>query len=492
MNDNDILEMVRRINQKKNPQAQLSPGSDYDPEDTSAPNDYIPRTSTDNDSQDDDAPVANKFTPSGKDVPVDSGSEDMASSLPSRSGDKDDDEDDTTPIAAKVPSRQPANEPEEDNDSNPKQNFSPLTNDNSEALKDAQAKADRNMLGVNLLNAGQTIGEAFSRNKFNRDVNKSLEANANSPVTDIAKQQASRKTDIDNLEAMYKQASNEKLRDPNSDISVATRNLLNDLGMNFGDGVSAYDVQQSTNIDKLLGVKARTDERLQEAQEKASSRADAANDKNKAEQDKRDQYIWARALQQARGDKDISTAVTSANRLQNTLNNLSQKSVVSPQDLNELQQLTVAVQGLNGRSGIAERQERYAHSLGLKATELQQFLSGQMTDVGKQNDILMKMKELARLEVGNFTNNLANRFKYKTAGLGSVLSRHPEYQQDLEDLKGAAGSQVVGSAEQDKDRNPASSDIHTTGLAPNEIRRVTSDGRSAIFNPLTKEFVRYE
>lgn len=425
------------------------------------------------------------------------------STTPMASDDSDDSKDDDTDATKKIAttkktsSRAPASTPaatpktdgSDDSDDKDESDY-----DHSDALKEAQGKADRNHLNANLLDAGQTINEALSRTKFNRDVNKTLQSTADDPVKDVQMQQTVQKNDLDNLAKMYKTSSDSKLRDPDSDISKGTRTLLKQMGINTGETTSAFDVQQSTAIDKLLGIKATGDLRAQMASERSQDRADRMDEKRTDEQNKRDQYIWNRGLQQARGDKDISTAVTAANRLQNTLNNLQEKSVVSPQDLRELQQLTVAVQGLNGRSGVHEREDRYANSLGLKSTDMEQFLTGQMTDVGKQNDILAKMKELARLEVGNFNGNLANRFAYKTAGMGDILKRHPEYSADLDQLKNAAMGQVVGSKEDSSagasgGRAPAAA---TPSLASNEVRRQLPDGKVGIFNVLTKEFVRYE
>jgi len=164
--------------------------------------------------------------------------------------------------------------------------FVDKTYNSLDRLADAQEAARLNNLNVNLLNAGQGLNEALNHRKFDRTVNENLAKTANQPVEFYKEHEAAQKSDLDVLNTLYKQSTAQHLRDPNSDISKATRQMFAKMGIALDPGTSAMDVEQSDNLARLVGIKENADSRRDAARERNADRQDRLNDKEEARTEK--------------------------------------------------------------------------------------------------------------------------------------------------------------------------------------------------------------
>lgn len=359
----------------------------------------------------------------------------MADSLAARSGGINN-VPSATPTAT-APQRAPVTKPVDTTDNEEDASTTePLQHDTKQNLLDAQSATRSNTLNANLLNAGQTINEAINRTKFNRDVNKNLEKQANMPVEQYKERQAGEKSDLDLLQQMYKQSTNAQLADPNSDISNSVRELFGKLGVPLPEGISALAVENTPQFDKLLGAKLKADStkeaavlRQQQHQDTMDQRKELA-EKTNLSRDVRN------LIGGAKRDKIFQDNLNRSNQVSRALGNLEIGGKIMPQDLMDLEALTISNSGANaGNSTGHEREKRFATSLGLTLSEYLQFLSGKPIDIGKENQILQRFQELAKREVNNFRDSAKKRITTLGSGHAAGLKKYPDIANDVEELQ---------------------------------------------------------
>jgi hypothetical protein len=242
---------------------------------------------------------------------------------------------------------------------------------------------------------------------------------------------------VEQLEERQKFGRASDLMDPNSVQSNVARNLakaqLKAAGQdpNQVDGMSAQDLKDfmQSGLTALESSQARK----QNAQLMASFR-----DTNL--QDKQDFRAHQAVLAKLKGDKTLTETANRSNNVANALRNAEATGKITAQDFHDLQQLLIANMGMTGGASAAERMQRQADTLGVKASELQQFLTGNPQDVGKGNPLFDRFKHLGSMEVKNFRKRAEDRVKALTAGNEGMYRRNTE---NAEGLK-AVTDQMLG------------------------------------------------
>lgn len=412
----------------------------------------------------------------------------MAESLRVRSGD----DMMAPPAPAPAPRRSLASKKTEAKETAKPVDYKAPEHDSSERLKEAQGKAGLNELNAQLTGAGQTVNEAFSRAKFNRDGIESLHKNANRPVDEYNQQEAGTKSDLDIVKKMYDQATTAKMADPNSDLSVATRNLFKQMGINLAPNVSALDMQNSGQLDKLIGIKERSKDRALQLKMHEDQMKEAQLARESLQQKKLDDLSHQRNIRLVKTDSVMKEDMERSSRLNSALQRIETTGKVMPQDLMDLEALYISNAGIKGNSTGAERAERFAKNLGINAAELEQmYLSDGPVDIGHNNPLLNHFQGLVKKEVNFFKDRFGKRLDATAAGNHKMYERNPELAEELEQLKQTQLAQLP-SFEEDKKSKSASAPSRGPALAPNEVKRVTADGKTAIFDGSTKQFLRYE
>ena len=134
-------------------------------------------------------------------------------------------------------------------------------------------------------------------------------------------------------------------------------------------------------------------------------------------------------------DKTVNDAVTRAQNMANVINNVEKTGVITPQDMHDIQSIAIMNMGVQSGGGVHERAKRYAETLGLKSAEVEQFLTGKMKDIGQDNPLYQRYKEIMNLEAQNFKDRVAKRLDSHALKFGSVYARNPEYSDDLNRTK---------------------------------------------------------
>jgi hypothetical protein len=134
-------------------------------------------------------------------------------------------------------------------------------------------------------------------------------------------------------------------------------------------------------------------------------------------------------------DKSVQDAVAKAQNLTNVINNVEQTGKITPQDVHDIQQISTQNMGLGSAGGVHERAARYASSLGLKAAEVEQFLSGNFQDIGQDNPLYSRYKDLMQMEVQNFKDRIGSKLDTYPAKYGTMYKEHPDWAGDIDATK---------------------------------------------------------
>lgn len=361
--------------------------------------------------------------------------------------------DDITPV-----DRRPASMPAPASPS--KVPFEDLQYNSLDRLKAAQDAARGNALNVNMLNAGQGLNEVLNRTQFDRHVNDSLAKTVDQPIDFYKQHEVAQKSDLDVLKDMYKNSTSQHLRDPNSDISNATRSLFGKMGVKLDPGTSAMDIEASDNLSKLLGIREQAEARKQAALLANQGRLDRERDK-KDEQNNRHIEGLSKRLE-AGGLSELDPVIANIQKDIKLNGNddipgfgqtggfpdflITDKGKSARQAVQSLHNIL-----LKARSGGAvtpQEAVRYAQELGIGANKTDEQLRQ-----GIKNTIdFLGAKKKAVLS--GYQPEILNEFA-KRGGNVNI----PSY----------GGTQGGG-----------------------EEKRRTQDGRTAVFDSATKQFLRYE
>jgi hypothetical protein len=108
-----------------------------------------------------------------------------------------------------------------------------------------------------------------------------------------------------------------------------------------------------------------------------------------------------------------------------------------------------------------------AKTIGIKAADALQFLTGKPQDIGKDNPMFQRVKQMMALEVGNFRERGQKLVDKLKAGNASVYKRNPQLLNDLDELTTATMGTlpVVASAQAPVDhQSEAMAELKKRGL----------------------------
>lgn len=118
-----------------------------------------------------------------------------------------------------------------------------------ERLFAAQEAGNNSKAFTNFARIGQGLNEAINKAKFDRSAFDSLDKSADDGVKQYQQEESAKAADMELDSKM-------EMQDPNSELSVTTRNLLKQMNLPVSDDTSAAQLQaMGVNIGSLLGVR---------------------------------------------------------------------------------------------------------------------------------------------------------------------------------------------------------------------------------------------
>lgn len=313
-----------------------------------------------------------------------------------------------------------------------------------DALRSAQETARFQKLAAGIGEAGATIGTAIAGVKPNPGVGEFYEGmrkDAGQGVEDI---QARRKGIIENEKLGKEQA----LLDPNSPQS---QNLKNTLQRLYPGQFKPEDLEHLAASDMDLVFKPlQLKEQIEARKQAAAAMANYRNQNLSVRDDQFGERMAQKAHQAAvgriKGDKTLNDSVTKATNLENAVSNIENTGKITAQDMADMQSLAVANMGVGGGSSAHERADRYAKSMGINSANALQFLTGKPVDIGKDNPLFQRYKQIMQSETENFKQRAAKRIDALSAGNESIYQKNPDLKSDLNGLK----TQMLGQLPEDK------------------------------------------
>lgn len=251
------------------------------------------------------------------------------------------------------------------------------------------------------------------------------------------------------LEASQNKTALEEL-DPTSEAYKKQagyyKNLLNQIEPGAGDKIVTEGVPLSDLKDKsgLLGNYITSVGKEKALQASLNKQNEQMSFRDQQLQERNDFRAHQQVLNKVKSDKTLNDSVIKAQNLTNAISNVEKTGVITPQDMADMQALAVANMGVGGQSSASERAERYAKTMGIKASEALQFLTGQPQSIGMNNPLFNRYKEIMRLETENFKDRAAKRIDALTSGNKSVYKRNPELASDLDEIKQNITGQLPG------------------------------------------------
>lgn len=151
--------------------------------------------------------------------------------------------------------------------------------------------------------------------------------------------------------------------------------------------------------------------------------------------DARDRMEHQKILDKMSNDPQLKARATQYTNLQNALATITQAKDLTPQQIFEFQQAVRSNLGIKGSGGVGEREQTYMNSLGLKAATWKQFLTGDPEKLAKDSGMMNHFKDLANVEMNNIDTQMDSRLNAVASGHGTMYSRRPDLQQDMETSK---------------------------------------------------------
>lgn len=280
----------------------------------------------------------------------------------------------------------------------------------SEDLSRAQKSASTSELYGNLGNAFSGLAQSVSTKPISTAANEGMIKTSQQPVQNVMSQM---KND-----------------------TAERRSLLSYLNKksNLAETTRHHGVSEANQKDRNETLGDLADSRLSDANSRQQERIAAA--------------AHQRNVMAVKRDKQLNDLATNSNNLRNSLKTFASSGKIPPQGLADLQNSVIANMGIKGTGGVAERQERYAHSLGIKAADWKQFVTGKMQDV-QHSDIAKYFKELAGFEIQNQLAQAKKRAAFATSGNKKMYEKYPDLKSSLDDTV----NQLMGQFEDSEGPN---------------------------------------
>lgn len=272
--------------------------------------------------------------------------------------------------------------------------------------------------------------------------------------------------------------------DPNSELSqnriAGAQGIMKAIDPNMANVVPEGSSYQDLKSNMpLLSLIARGQE-AKNKQENMMSFRDDQLDKRQAFQ------AHKQVVASLKNDPQLKQELTQLRNLDNASSIVARAKNLTPQQIEEFQQSVRSNLGIKGGSGVNERAGTYLKSLGWRADEMAQFLTGSPATISQNDPLVRHIKELAQIESENVKGQFQDRVDALTGGYGSsVYEKHPEFKKDLDALLKSVSKQgqtrVLGKGllQPEANNSPASSQE----LAIPEVGEVR-DGYKYIGGPL--------
>jgi hypothetical protein len=158
----------------------------------------------------------------------------------------------------------------------------------------------------------------------------------------------------------------------------------------------------------------------------------------KALQDRQDQSAHERILGKVKSDKTITDLFGKSRNIANAQAQLEQAKTAPPENFDEFQQTLRRNLGINGTSGLSERDKTMFDNLGLKGARAEQYLFGKPVDVREsQQQFFDHLNDVAGIIQKNNKTQIGGRLKALTAGNEHIYNRRQDLYQSLHNLEGA-------------------------------------------------------
>lgn len=329
-------------------------------------------------------------------------------------------------------------------------------------LLEAQ-KASNNISGVNnLIGAGQTINEALTRNTYSRAPLEQIAKGANEPVQQYKDRQAADMNDLKLDQERNKAEAHKVMSDPNHPTSTMMRDMLKKVGINVPPDMSAAQME-------AMGISYNT---IINAQAKKEMAEILRGQKATVDAEKKEQQAAALRIPGFELDPKYKPKETDVTKLR---------------------------EGLARKGRLLDAAKELKSLYAAKGPEL---LYGDEHDLmaKKVNDLLLEYKEAANLGVlqkmdervlKEIIPDPTTLKEFLKGGKGGVSPS--SFEKRLADFTNKIEKDASGNLALRGYRPEGGGQERPTASMPNsgEEQRLTRDGKLAVFDKATKQFIRY-
>lgn len=188
--------------------------------------------------------------------------------------------------------------------------------------------------------------------------------------------------------------------------------------------LSALLKAQTQNSDMATQMKLSTIQ-------KNNALADSFSMRPKMQNNQIDERAHQNILNKLEQDPTLKARLNSIQTLDNSGKLIADAPNLTPELFQEYQ--GAVIQALQkGNTGVAERAEKYMHSAGISGQKIQQFLTGQPVDIGKDSALVKTIQGFAKQERGNLKKQYDDVLEAVSSGQSHIYSRRPDLKSDLE------------------------------------------------------------
>lgn len=353
-------------------------------------------------------------------------------------------------------------------------------------LKEAQAARDRQRDTADIMKYGELIGRGLSGRE-------------NKPLEDMAKTQEQRSLEkVPDFEAQQEELKH----DPNSAVSKGMRDMMKQYGFNISGDASAADLEKANPMLAKAYEAEQTRKNQQEMlkykyKELATLAGLKGQEKEQAGLDKAETHLAdvinpnkARSGEMGKNQARLNAA----GRVSALVDQYGNPSAIP---MRELATTVGNMLTMGSQTAVQQINELVPHTMSGNVAKIQEWLTNEPQGLDQQkfvkmySDIANREAKVAgdQLKDAQFTEakNAAGNLQKKRpdafySQIGTATHMDPEEVKSIMEAKGYKGGY------------PGSKVAPTKALAPsvNEERRQTPDGRTAIFDATTHQFLRYE
>lgn len=352
---------------------------------------------------------------------------------------------------------------------------------NKSDLQAAQKKQSYDQLLAGLARASGTLansGGGMSTVGVNNSAYDALDQAAASPVTNVLSGQKAAAQAIGNQSALQSAAVSAQKDDPSSPQSKAVQNMIKRLypGKFSDEDLASITANDADSIYKPLELDEKIKERQQEHEDSREEKSDKAGTKTSLDQAK--SYTAMRKdLETFRGNQSAQQAALAVQNSDKALALVQSTPTIQNLNLLADEMGKIATGGVPGEHGT---QALLPNNLYTKVAEMKAWVTGHPNaaapDVQEylQNnqDYINQVKQVSSQTLHSYRTNIAKGYK------GRV---NPDNYQEAVDDYGLGGT-----------ASPASGSAAPPATSGAPVARKTPDGRTALFDPVSKKFLRYQ